>query len=136
MPRTLTIAMKITIPDGYEVGDDYIPEHINNLIRVGLADAQASLDDPDLDNPDETEIAANLIVGDIIVIKPSDDPALDGCQRLNTYREMFHNMTEEQLSQTPTIFDDNVGEYYEAEVLTADADDILDENHVYLKVKD
>lgn len=137
MPRILTIAVQVTIPEGYELDDQYVPNHIANLLKVGQADAHASLDDDDLDNPDETDIAANLIIGNIIVIKPSDDPAAfftDGDPR-PSYRQMFYNMTEEQLDQTPTIFDDNEGEYYPAEVLTTTEDDILDANHVYIKIK-
>lgn len=48
-----------------------------------------------------------------------------------TYRQLLQNMTEEQLDQTITLYVD--GEYLPAEALTTDENDVLDENHVYLK---
>lgn len=66
-----------------------------------------------------------------LVRKPALFP--DGTPR-RTYREIFQNMTEEQLDQTPTIYVD--GEYLPAEALVTAEDDILEENHVYLKPMD
>ena len=66
-----------------------------------------------------------------LVRKPGLFP--DGKPR-RTYREIFQNMTEEQLDQTPTIYTD--GEYLPAEALVADVDDIVEAGQVYFKPVD
>lgn len=74
--RTLEITLKVTIPQGYEVSDHYVPEHIQKLLDVGQDAADESLVQHDVrfDDPDAAEIAANLIFSDITVSKPSYDP--------------------------------------------------------------
>lgn len=51
-----------------------------------------------------------------------------------TYREMFESMSEEQLNQTVTVYDDKEDEFFPATVEITSEDDILDANHVYLTI--
>lgn len=54
-----------------------------------------------------------------------------------TYRDLLRKLktlSEKQLDMDLTLYSD--GEYYPAEILLTDADDVLDENHPYIAIAD
>ena len=69
--RILEITLKVTIPYGVEVSDEYIPEHIEKFLTAGQNMATAV--NNNFDYPD-AEVAASLLISDIKITKPSFDP--------------------------------------------------------------
>jgi len=54
-----------------------------------------------------------------------------------TYRDLLRKLktlSEEQLDMDLTLYSD--GEYYPAEILLTDEDDVLDANHPYIAISD
>ena len=53
-----------------------------------------------------------------------------------TYREMFAQMTEEQLDQHVMIYSVETDYFYGAKLMVADDADSIDEGHIYLVYED
>ena len=53
-----------------------------------------------------------------------------------TYREMFAQMTEEQLDQQVMIYSVETDYFYGAKLMVADDADSIDEGHIYLVYED
>lgn len=66
MPRQLEIVMTVTIPDNFEVNDEYIPEDIEIIILSGQRELEKN--HPMHDDPDAAYIAANLGISNIRVV--------------------------------------------------------------------
>lgn len=66
-PRTINLSLKVKVPAGVDVSDAKVASLVQKMLNIGYADAAATNNDRDLDNPDAA-VVVQLSFGKPMVV--------------------------------------------------------------------